>query len=100
MDEDKKKIPFDEDVMTIILGLGDPMKPGMHGPRTEPMPDPDIISGITQIRDLCDDLLEKIGKPNEQEGEKDDVQGMRKQSKEDSGQEGGEEQEEDSWQRR
>ena len=46
------KIPFDEDTMTLIMGLGGPDKPGQHG-RT--------------IRDLCADYLQSAGKEDEDE---------------------------------
>ena len=55
-------IPFNEDVMTIILGLGDPGEPGMHGHVDSPAPDMDVIGFITKIRDMCDDYLMKCGK--------------------------------------
>ena len=55
------EIPFDESTMTIILGLGDPEAPGMHGPM-ECKNDKKAIDLITQIRDMCDDYLMKCGK--------------------------------------
>lgn len=55
-------IPFDDNAMTIILGLGDPMDPGMHGPMKSPMPDKTAIDLITSIRDMCDEWLCKCGK--------------------------------------
>ena len=55
-------MPFDDNAMTIILGLGDPMEPGMHGPMETPMPDKSAIDLITEIRDMCDKWLMKCGK--------------------------------------
>ena len=60
-------MPFDESAMTIILGLGDPMEPGMHGPMQSPMPDKSAIDLITSIRDMCDEWLCKCGKCDEKE---------------------------------
>lgn len=60
-------MPFDESAMTIILGLGDPMEPGMHGPMQSPMPDKSAIDLITSIRDMCDEWLCKCGKCDENE---------------------------------
>ena len=59
-------MPFSEDAMTIILGLGDPCEPGMHGPMQSPMPDKAAIDLITNIRDMCDDWLMKCGKCDEE----------------------------------
>ena len=33
------KIPFDEDTMTLIMGLGGPEKPGQHGRTMIPAPE-------------------------------------------------------------
>ena len=57
-----KDLPFDDDVMTLIMGLGGPEEPGQHGRRSEPMPDKDTVELITNIRDMCDDFLKKLGK--------------------------------------
>lgn len=63
-----KEIPFDEDVMTLIMGVGGPDEPGQHGRRHMPMPGNDAIDTITQIRDLCEDFLKKCGKDAEKDG--------------------------------
>lgn len=55
-----------EDFMTIILGLGDPEEPGMHGPLKEPCPTSDAVTLVTKIRDMCDDWLRSAGKGDEQ----------------------------------
>lgn len=65
-----ERIPFDEDTMTLIMGLGDPGKPGQHGRSMVPAPENKAIDVITQIRDLCEDFLQsadKEGKPEERE---------------------------------
>ena len=54
-----------DDVMTIILGLGDPEEPGMHGPLVEPCPTSDAITLVTKIRDMCDEWLRSAGKGEE-----------------------------------
>lgn len=61
------KLPFDDDTMTLIMGLGDPEKPGQHGRRTIPAPENDAIDIITQIRDLCEDFLQTADKEEEEE---------------------------------
>jgi hypothetical protein len=61
------KMPLDEDAMTLILGLGDPEKPGQHGRRMIPAPENSAIDVITQIRDLCEDFLQTVGKEEESE---------------------------------
>lgn len=61
------KIPFDEDTMTLIMGLGDPEKPGQHGRTMVPAPEQTAIDLITQIRDLCVDYLQSAGKEDEDE---------------------------------
>jgi hypothetical protein len=67
------RIPFDEDTMTLIMGLGGPEKPGQHGRTMIPAPENKAIDIITQIRDLCEDFLQtadKEEKPKEgDEGE-------------------------------
>ena len=60
-----KDLPFDDDTMTLIMGLGDPEKPGQHGRRMIPAPEDDAIDIITQIRDLCEDFLQTAGKEKE-----------------------------------
>lgn len=74
-----KDIPFDEDMMTLIMGVGGPDEPGQHGRTKAPLPTKDAVGIITQIRDLCDDFLMKSGK--EDEDDKDDYK--EKESKED-----------------
>jgi len=58
-----------EDFMTIILGLGDPEEPGMHGPLKEPCPTDDAVGLVTKIRDMCDEWLCSAGKGDEQKKE-------------------------------
>jgi len=61
------KIPFDEDTMTLIMGLGGPEKPGQHGRTMVPAPEDKAIDVITQIRDLCEDFLKTAGKEEKPE---------------------------------
>lgn len=56
-----KEIPFDDDIMTLIMGIA-PDEPGQHGRTNMPKPDGDVIGLITEIRDKCDDFLQKFGK--------------------------------------
>ena len=58
-----------DDVMTIILGAGDPCEPGMHGPCEEPKPSEDAVGIIMKIRDMCDKWLMSAGKQAEQPSE-------------------------------
>ncbi len=67
-----KSLPFDDDTMTLIMGLGDPEEPGQHGRKTIPAPENDAIDIITQIRDLCEDFLLTAGKESEKESKKED----------------------------
>ena len=60
-------IPFDEDTMTLIMGLGGPREPGQHGRRMVPAPENEAIDVITKIRDLCEDFLKVAGKTNDKE---------------------------------
>lgn len=60
-----KELPFDEDMMTLIMGVGGPDEPGQHGRTEKPMPEMDEIDLITQIRDLCEEFLAKISKSDE-----------------------------------
>ena len=62
-----ERIPFDEDTMTLIMGLGGPDKPGQHGRTMVPAPEQTAIDLITQIRDLCVDYLQSAGKEDEDE---------------------------------
>ena len=70
-----KEIPFDEDMMTLIMGLGSPEKPGQHGRTMMPAPEQKPIDIITQIRDLCEEFLQTVdkgddeGKPGKDEDE-------------------------------
>lgn len=52
----------EEDVITIIMGLDDPCKPGMHGPMKAPCPTDDATDLIIKIRDMCDKWLLSAGK--------------------------------------
>lgn len=61
-----KEMPFDDDIMTLIMGVT-PEEPGPHGRMQCPPPTGDAVSLVTKIRDMCEDFLMKAGK--EEEGE-------------------------------
>ena len=61
------ELPFDDDVMTLIMGLGEPEKPGQHGRTMIPAPEQNAIDFATQIRDLCEEFLLSMGKAKEEE---------------------------------
>ena len=62
-----EKIPFDEDTMTLIMGLGGPEKPGQHGRTMIPAPEQTAVDLITQIRDLCEGYLQSADKEEKRE---------------------------------
>ena len=62
-----KEIPFDEDALTLIMGLGSPEKPGQHGRTLIPAPENKPIDIITQIRDLCEEFLQTVDKGKKEE---------------------------------
>lgn len=62
-----ERIPFDEDTMTLIMGLGGPDKPGQHGRTMVPAPEQTAIDLITQIRDLCEEYLQSADKEEKRE---------------------------------
>ena len=69
-----KSIPFDEDTMTLIMGLGGPEKPGQHGRTMVPAPEQKAIDLVTEIRDMCEEFLQSAGKeekPEEKESSED-----------------------------
>lgn len=66
-----KELPFDEDTMTLIMGLGEPDKPGQHGRKTIPAPEQDAIDLVMNIRDMCEDFLKSAGKEDKEEKRKD-----------------------------
>lgn len=59
------KIPFDEETMTLIMGLGGPEEPGQHGRTMIPAPTDKPIDVITQIRDLCEEFLRSVDKESD-----------------------------------
>ena len=71
-----KNIPFDEDTMTLIMGLGGPEKPGQHGSTMIPAPEKKAIDVITEIRDLCEEFLRTADKGDEEPEEKEDSEDM------------------------
>ena len=67
-----KNIPFDDDAMTLIMGLGSSEEPGQHGKTKTIAPGQDAVSTIIQIRDLCEEFLsnsEENKEENEEEPE-------------------------------
>lgn len=69
-----KNIPFDEDTMTLIMGLGGPEEPGQHGRKMIPAPEQGPIDLITQIKDLCEEFLMTVDKASEKEPSKPDME--------------------------
>lgn len=69
-----KDLPFDEDMMTLVMGIGDPEKPGQHGRTSVPVPTEDAVSVITQIRDLCEDFLKTTGKDEDSKKSEEDTE--------------------------
>lgn len=65
-----KELPFDEDMMALIMGAGDPNESGQHGRVLTPYPEEDAIKLITDIRDQCDEYLRKAGKQDDDESKK------------------------------
>ena len=64
-----KKLPFDDDTMTLIMGLGGPEEPGQHGRTSAEGPGKTAIDLITEIKDLCEEFLLNNGKEEESEVE-------------------------------
>ena len=64
-----KELPFDEDVMTLIMGLGGPEESGQHGRKTVPAPDKTAIDLVMEIRDLCEGFLKSADKDKEEKPE-------------------------------
>lgn len=65
-----KDMPFDDDIMTMIMGV-EPSEPGQHGRTTAPKPDKDAVGLVTQIRDLCEEFLQRAGKTENKDEEMD-----------------------------
>ena len=65
-----EKIPFDDEVMTLIMGLGGYDEPGQHGRKQVPAPEQDTVEFITSIRDMCEEFLRKIDKGDSEEKER------------------------------
>ena len=71
-----KELPFDEDMMTLIMGLGEPEKSGQHGRTMVPTPDKTAIDLVTEIRDLCEDFLMSADKKEEKPEKKEESEDM------------------------
>lgn len=65
------KMPFDDDMMTLIMGIEADDEPGQHGRTLAPPPDKDAIGVITEIRDMCENFLKAAGKRSEDDSEAD-----------------------------
>ena len=65
-----KNLPFDDETMTLIMGLGGPEEPGQHGRKMVPAPDQTAVELVSQIKDLCEDFLLSIGNGKEEMEEK------------------------------
>ena len=55
-----KEMPFDEDVMTLIMGVS-PEEPGQHGRTKVPMPKEDAVGLICSIKEMREQFLESHG---------------------------------------
>lgn len=65
--------PFDEDIMTIFMGMDDPMKPGQHGKTDMPRkPESTAFEFITQLRDMCDEFIQGYDKEDTEPKEESD----------------------------
>lgn len=60
-----KDIPFDDDVMSIIMGI-EPSEPGQHGITKTPKPDKDVMGLIIQIKEMCEEFLSRAGEDSEE----------------------------------
>ena len=67
-----KELPFDDDVMTLIMGLGGPEEPGQHGRTMIPAPQNSAIDLVTKIKEMCEDFLLTSDKKEEKPEEKKD----------------------------
>lgn len=63
-----KEMPFDEDVMTLIMGVS-PEEPGQHGRTKVPMPKEDAVGLICSIKEMCEQFLESHGESCGGDGE-------------------------------
>lgn len=69
----RNDMPFDEDIMTVFMGLDDPGKPGQHGKTDMPRkPESTAFEFITQIRDMCEEFIQGYDKEETETEEKDD----------------------------
>lgn len=73
-------MPFDDETMTLIMGLGDPSKPGQHGRTKTPAgTDRSAFEFITNIRDMCEEFIRNYDsedKPEPKEDRKDEEDGF------------------------
>lgn len=68
------ELPFNEGILELFKGVGGPMTPGIHGLVCMPNPGNDVVDTITKIRDMCDDLLSRIDKGEEEKESDDELQ--------------------------
>lgn len=69
--------PFDEDIITMFMGLDNPNKPGQHGRTDMPKkPESTAFEFITQIRDMCEEFIQGYDKEemDTEEGQEDELQ--------------------------
>lgn len=72
-----REMPFDEDIMTIFMGMGDPEKPGMHGRNDIPAkPETTAFEFVCQIRDMCEEFIKNFDKeePKPEKENEDELQ--------------------------
>lgn len=72
----KSDMPFDEDIMTLFMGIDDPNKPGQHGRTDMPRkPESTAFEFITQLRDMCEEFIQGYDKEDmKPEEESDELQ--------------------------
>lgn len=65
-----KDNPFDEEAMTLIMGLGDPSEPGQHGRNKVKSPDKTAFDFIIEIRDMCEEFIQNYDKEDTEKPDK------------------------------
>lgn len=87
------EMPFDEGILELFKGVGGPMVPGIHGVVCMPNPGNDVVETITKIRDMCDDLLNRMDKDDQEKENNDEFQGRSEERKSESKEQDEQEQE-------
>lgn len=71
-----KESPFDEDVMTLIMGLGGPEEPGQHGPTKVKgaAQENTAFEFIMQLRDMCEEFIQGYDKEETKDVAEEDME--------------------------